>query len=340
MFPTTIAGSLPKPAWLAEPNRLWAPWRLAGADLAEGKRDATLLAIKQQEDAGIDIVGDGEQSRQHFVHGFLEAVEGIDFDRKVEMGIRKDRYKAMVPTVVGELRLRGRVHAEEARLARAHTTRKLKFTLPGPMTIVDTIADEHYGDRVAMAMAFAGLLNEEARGLAADGIDVIQFDEPAFNVYMDEVRDWGIKALERAAEGLSCATAVHICYGYGIKANTDWKQTLGGEWRQYEQTFPLLAGSRIGGVSLECAGSRVPISLIGLLGDKDVLVGAVDVATDRVETPEEVAAVIRSAMRHVRPERIYPCTNCGMVPLSRAVARGKLEALGAGAALVRRELSA
>src|SRR5205807_178348 len=167
MFPTTIAGSLPKPAWLAEPNRLWAPWRLAGTDLGEGKRDATLLAIKQQEDAGIDIVGDGEQSRQHFVHGFLEAVEGIDFDRKVEIGIRKDRYKAMVPTVVGELRLRGRVHAEEARLARAHTTRKLKFTLPGPMTIVDTIADEHYGDRVTLAMAFAGLLNEEARGLAA-----------------------------------------------------------------------------------------------------------------------------------------------------------------------------
>src|ERR1051326_4781460 len=123
MFETPIAGSLPKPAWLAEPNRLWAPWRLAGAYLAEGKCDATLLAIKQQEDAGIDIVGDGEQSRQHFVHGFLEAVEGIDFERKVEMGIRKDRYKAMVPTVVGELRLRARVHAEEARLARAQIGR-------------------------------------------------------------------------------------------------------------------------------------------------------------------------------------------------------------------------
>src|SRR5580700_9521381 len=251
MFETTIAGSLPKPAWLAEPDKLWAPWRQQGAALEAAKRDATLLAIKQQEDAGIDIVGDGEQSRQHFVHGFLEAAEGIDFNRKVEMGIRKDRYKAMVPTVVGELRLRGRVHAEEARLARAHTTRKLKFTLPGPMTIVDTIADEHYGDRVTMAMAFAALLNKEARGLAADGVDVIQFDEPAFNVYMDDAAGWGIEALHRAIEGVRATSAVHICYGYGIPANVEWKATLGSEWRQYEKFFPALAKSRIDQVSLE-----------------------------------------------------------------------------------------
>src|ERR1041385_351749 len=338
MFPTTIAGSLPKPSWLAEPDRLWAPWRLEGADLAEGKRDATMLAIKQQEDAGIDIVGDGEQSRQHFVHGFLEAIEGIDFDRKVEMGIRKDRYKAMVPRVVGELRLRRRVHAEEARLARADTTRKLKFTLPGPMTIVDTIADEHYGDRVTMAMAFAGLLNEEARGLAADGVDVIQFDEPAFNVYMDEVKDWGIAALHRAIEGVSAKTAVHICYGYGIKANIDWKQTLGQEWRQYEEIFPALAQSRIDQVSLECIPSKVPVELLALLKGKDVLLGAIDVASDAIESPEEVAAVIRGAMKHVDPARIHPCTNCGMAPMDRKIAEGKLAALAQGAAIVRHEM--
>ncbi len=204
LFPTTIAGSLPKPAWLAAPNQLWAPWRLEGEELATAKDDATLLALKLQEDAGIDIVGDGEQARQHFVHGFLEQVEGIDFDKRVEIGIRNDRYKAMCPTVTGPLRLRARVHQREARLARAHTTRKLKFTLPGPMTIVDTIADAHYGDRVKMAFAFAGLLNEEARGLAADGVDVIQFDEPAFNVYMDAAADWGIDALHRAIEGVAC----------------------------------------------------------------------------------------------------------------------------------------
>jgi 5-methyltetrahydropteroyltriglutamate--homocysteine methyltransferase len=335
MFPTTIAGSLPKPAWLAEPNRLWAPWRLTGADLDEAKRDATLLAVKEQEDAGIDIVGDGEQSRQHFVHGFLEAVDGIDFARKVEMGIRKDRYKAMVPTVVGELRLTGRVHRDEARLARAHTARKLKFTLPGPMTIVDTVADAHFGDRVKMAMAFAGLLNEEARALEADGVDVIQFDEPAFNVYMDEVKDWGVAALHRAIDGLTAKTAVHICYGYGIKANVDWKATLGGEWRQYEEIFPALAASRIDQVSVECRNSRVPTSLLGLLAGKDVLVGAIDVASDTVETPEDVAAVIGEALKHVPKERIIACTNCGMAPMRRDIASAKLVALGRGAALAR-----
>jgi 5-methyltetrahydropteroyltriglutamate--homocysteine methyltransferase len=335
MFPTTIAGSLPKPSWLAEPNKLWPSWQLSGAELDAAKADATLLAIKQQEEAGIDIVGDGEQSRQHFVHGFLEAVDGIDFARKVEMGIRNDRYKAMVPTVVSELRLKGRVHATEARLARAHTRRKLKFTLPGPMTIVDTIADAHYGDRVKMAMAFAAVLNEEARGLQADGVDVIQFDEPAFNVYMNEVKDWGIAALERAAEGLSATTAVHICYGYGIKANLDWKATLGGEWRQYEAIFPALAASRIGQVSIECRNSHVPMNLLALLAGKDVLVGAIDVASDTIETPEDVAATLGEAMKYVPRERIVACTNCGMAPMRRDIAAAKLVALGQGAALAR-----
>lgn len=339
MFETTIAGSMPKPAWLAEPEKLWPAWRLQGAELESAKRDATLLAIKEQEDAGIDIVTDGEQSRQHFVHGFLERVEGIDFARKVEMGIRKDRYKAMVPTVVSELRLAGRVHATEARIARAHTRRKLKFTLPGPMTITDTIADVHYGDRVRMAMAFADLLNQEARGLQADGVDVIQFDEPAFNVYMEEAVEWGIEALHRAIEGLACRTAVHICYGYGIKANLDWKNTLGAEWRQYEAVFPALAKSRIDGVSLECRNARVPMSLIGLLEGKDVLLGAIDVATDMVETPQDVLNVIAEASRYVPKERIIPCTNCGMIPMRRDVAMAKLVALAQGAALARERLA-
>jgi 5-methyltetrahydropteroyltriglutamate--homocysteine methyltransferase len=339
MFETTVAGSLPKPAWLAEPNKLWPQWRLSGADLAAGKADATLLAIKEQEDAGIDIVSDGEQARQHFVHGFLEQVDGIDFAHKVEMGIRKDRYKAMVPTVTGELRLKGRVHAAEARLARAHTGRKLKFTLPGPMTIADTIADRHYGDRTKMAMAFAALLNEEARELQADGVDVIQFDEPAFNVFMDEVKEWGIAALHRAADGLTCTTAVHICYGYGIQANVDWKATLGGEWRQYEEIFPALAQSRIQQVSIECRNARVPMSLLSLLQGKDVLVGVIDVATDAVETPDDVVATIAEAMKHVPKARIFPCTNCGMAPMRRDIAMAKLQALGAGAKLARQRFA-
>jgi 5-methyltetrahydropteroyltriglutamate--homocysteine methyltransferase len=340
MLQTTIAGSLPKPSWLAKPRMLWAPWNLSGPALAEGKRDAVLVALGEQEAAGIDIVSDGEQSRQHFVHGFLEAIDGVDFSRRVTIGIRADRYKAEVPTVTGPIARRRSVHADEVVFARAHTTRKLKFTVPGPMTIVDTLADEYYRDRRRLAMEFARVINEEARELVARGLDVLQLDEPAFNVYMDDVVTWGVEALHRAIEGLACKTAVHICYGYGIKANTDWKATLGSEWRQYERTLPALAASRIDQVSVECANSRVPVSLLGLLQGKDVLVGAVDVATDKVETPAEVAATIRSALPYVPPERLYPCTNCGMVPLDREIARGKLRALVAGTALVRREVAA
>ena len=338
MLETTIAGSLPKPAWLAEPEKLWAPWRLSGAELEAGQRDAALVVLKEQETAGIDIVSNGEQFRQHFVHGILEHIEGLDFENRVRIGIRADRYEALVPRVVGPIARRGPIHSDEVRFTRANTRSKLKFTMPGPMTIVDTIADEHYGDRPTLAMEFARLLNDEARELEALGVDVIQFDEPAFNVYLDEVKTWGIEALERAAEGLKCKTAVHICYGYGIQQNIDWKKTLGDEWRQYEETFPVLAASRIDQVSLECANSHVPISLIGLLQGKDVLVGAIDVASDAIETPEQVAATIRAALDYVAPEHLYPCTNCGMTPLKRGVAVAKLEALGAGAAIVRAEL--
>ena len=335
MLETTIAGSLPKPTWLAKPRVLWAPWQLDGEALVEAKRDATLLMLKEQEDAGIDIVTDGEQARQHFVHGFLEHIEGVDFARRVTMGIRNNRYKAEVPTVTGPLRRKQSVHGFEAEIVRAHTRRQLKFTLPGPMTIVDTIADAHYGDKVALAMAFAALLNDEAHELAKIGVDVIQFDEPAFNVYMNEVTEWGIATLHRAAESLPCKTAVHICYGYGIKANIDWKAALGTEWRQYEAIFPALATSRIDQVSVECAGAKVPVDLLGLLKGKEVLLGAIDVASDRVETPDEVAATIEQASRFVPVERLYPCTNCGMAPMDRSLAMSKLAALSAGAALAR-----
>jgi 5-methyltetrahydropteroyltriglutamate--homocysteine methyltransferase len=339
MFDTAMAGSLPKPSWLAETEKLWPEWKASGAELERAKADATLLWLKFQEDAGLDIVGDGEQSRQHFVHGFLARVEGIDFEHKVKMGIRDNRYDAMVPQVVGPLRLAGRVHATEARLARAHTGKRLKFTLPGPMTIVDTVADRFYCEgkegRMRMAFAFAELLNQEARGLEADGVDIVQFDEPAFNVYMADAAEWGVAALERAAAGLKCKTAVHICYGYGIKANVDWKATLGGEWRQYEQVFPALAKSSIDQVSLECIHSHVPSDLMRLLAGKDVMVGVIDVASDAIETPEEIAATIGKALQFVPRERLIACTNCGMAPMRREVAEAKLAALAQGAALAR-----
>jgi 5-methyltetrahydropteroyltriglutamate--homocysteine methyltransferase len=336
MFETTHVGSLPKPAWLAEPNKLWPQWRSSGDELLAAKADATLLWLKEQEDCGLDVVTDGEQSRQHFVHGFLEFVSGIDFEHKVKMGIRNNRYDAMVPVVTSDLRLSGRVHAAEARLLRAHTKRKVKITMPGPMTIVDTVADRRYGDRKTLAFAFADLLNQEARALQADGVDVIQFDEPAFNVYMDDAAAWGVEALHRAREGLTCKTAVHICYGYGIDANIQWKKSLGDEWRQYEQFFPALAASRIDQVSVECASSRVPLSLMRLLQGKEVQVGVIDVATDVVETPEQVARTIEAALEFVPAERLVPSTNCGMAPMEREVARRKLEAVVKGAELLRR----
>ncbi len=335
LFSATLAGSLPKPAWLSETHKLWPQWKAQGKDLAQAKADATLLWIKAQEDAGLDVIGDGEQSRQHFVHGFLEQVEGIDFDHKVKMGIRDNRYDAMVPQVVSTLRLKGRVHATEAQLLRAHTAKKIKFTLPGPMTIVDTVSDQFYGDRVKMAMVFAELLNQEALALQADGVDIIQFDEPAFNVYMKEAADWGVKALERAVQGLTCTTAVHICYGYGIKANDDWKETLGEEWRQYEQVLPALARSSIKQVSLECYHSHVPPHLMALLEGKDVMVGVIDVASEVIETPEQIADTIGMALQYVPKARLLPCTNCGLAPMDREIALKKLEALGKGAALAR-----
>jgi 5-methyltetrahydropteroyltriglutamate--homocysteine methyltransferase len=335
MFEATIAGSLPKPSWLAETNKLWPQWKLSGDELLAAKKDATLLWLKEQEDAGLDIVTDGEQSRQHFVHGFLEFVEGIDFENKVKMGIRNNRYDAMVPKVTGPLRLKGRVPEFEAKIARAHTKKKLKITMPGPMTIVDTVADAHYGDKVKMAMAFADLLNREALALQADGVDVIQFDEPAFNVYMDDVRAWGVEALERAIQGVKVTTAVHICYGYGIKANNDWKETLGEKWDQYKDTFPVLAKSSVNQVSLECFHSHVPPDLMALLPGKDLLVGVIDVASDTVETPEQVAETIGQALKFVPKERLFPCTNCGLAPMERGIAVKKLEALAAGAALAR-----
>ncbi len=334
---TAIAGSLPKPAWLAQPEKLWAPWQLTGEALQQAKADAMRLAVDDQLRAGIGIIGDGEQTRQHFVTTFIEQLAGVDFLQRKTVRIR-DRYDAEVPVVVGPVSRPRSVFVEDARRLRLLTGGPIKFTLPGPMTMIDTLYDGHYGSRAKLAWAFAEILNQEATELAAAGVDIVQFDEPAFNVFFDEVRDWGVGTLERAALDLPCKTAVHICYGYGIEANIQWKQGLGAEWRQYEQTFPLLAASRIDQVSLECQNSRVPMELIGLLDGKEVMVGAIDVATNRVESPEEVAATLRKALQWVQPQRLIGCTNCGMVPLPRAVARGKLQALAAGAAIVRAEL--
>ncbi|MFZ9708028.1 MAG: methionine synthase [Steroidobacteraceae bacterium] len=336
MFSTTTVGSLPKPDWLAEPETLWPAWRLSADALQAGKERAALEWLREQEAAGIDIVGDGEQFRIHFVHGFLERLQGVDWNRKTRMGIRNNRYEAEVPTVTAPLVRPAAIHVADAAFMRRHTTQRLKITLPGPMTICDTLADGYYGRRADMAMRFAELLNDEARELEAAGADVIQFDEPAFNVFLEEVRDWGLPALERAMQGLKATTVVHICYGYGIEANVKWKATLGDTWRQYEQIFPWINASSVRQVSLEFAGSRVPHEVLRLLPDKELLVGAIEVLPNRLETAEEVAQHIREAAKHVDSSRLLPCTNCGMAPLSASLARDKLRALAAGAALARR----
>ncbi|TBV76817.1 methionine synthase [Pseudoxanthomonas winnipegensis] len=339
LLPTSTAGSLPKPSWLAQPEKLWSPWKLEGEALVEGKKDALRLSLQEQQHAGIDIVSDGEQTRQHFVTTFIEHLDGVDFEKRETVRIR-DRYDASVPTVVGAVSRPKSVFVDDARFLREQTAQPIKWALPGPMTMIDTLYDAHYKSREKLAWEFAKILNQEARELEAAGVDIIQFDEPAFNVFFDEVNDWGVATLERAIEGLKCETAVHICYGYGIKANTDWKQTLGSEWRQYEESFPKLAQSGIDLISLECHNSHVPIDLIELVRGKKVMVGAIDVASSKVETPEEVAQTLRKALQFVDANKLYPCTNCGMAPLPREVANGKLRALGAGADIVRRELSA
>lgn len=339
LLPTATAGSLPKPSWLAEPEKLWSPWKLDGEGLAEGKKDALRLALDDQQQAGITIVSDGEQTRQHFVTTFIEHLEGVDFQKRQTVRIR-DRYDASVPTVTGAVARRKPVFVEDAAYLRQQTKQPIKWALPGPMTMTDTLYDAHYRSREKLAWEFATILNQEARELEAAGVDIIQFDEPAFNVFFDEVNDWGIAALERAVEGLKCQTAVHICYGYGIKANTDWKKTLGTEWRQYKKVFPKLQASSIDMVSLECHNSHVPMELIELIRGKKVMVGAIDVASERIETPEEVANTLRKALQFVEPLNLCPCTNCGMAPLPRHIAQAKLRALGAGAEIIRKELSA
>jgi 5-methyltetrahydropteroyltriglutamate--homocysteine methyltransferase len=338
ILPTSIVGSLPKPAWLAPPEKLWSPWKLEGDQLLEGKQDALRISLQEQELAGIDIISDGEQTRQHFVTTFIEHLSGVDFENRKIVKIR-DRYDASVPIVVDQVRRQKAVFVDDAKFLRTLTNKPIKWALPGPMTMVDTLYDDHYKSREKLAWEFAKALNEEARELQDAGVDIIQFDEPAFNVFFNEVNDWGMAVLERAIEGLKCETAIHICYGYGIKANNDWKKTLGSEWRQYEEIFPKIQKSNIDIVSLECHNSNVPYNLMELVRGKKVMVGAIDVATNTIETPEEVAATLRKALEFVNIENLYPSTNCGMAPLSRDVSRGKLSALSAGAEIIRKELA-
>ena len=334
---TTISGSLPKPSWLAETEKLWSPWLLQGEELEKGKKDAIKIAVENQINSGLSIIGDGEQTRQHFVTTFIEHLSGVDFKNKKTVRIR-NRYDASVPVVVGDVNRTKSVFVEDAKYLRSLTDLPIKYTLPGPMTMVDTLYDDYYKSRSRLAEKFSEVLNQEAKELVEAGVDYIQFDEPAFNVFFDEVKDWGVKILEKSANNLKAKTIVHICYGYGIEANIKWKNTLGNEWRQYENVFPLLAKSKIDQISLECQNSKVPLELIELLKGKKILVGAIDVSTKKIETPEQVANILRSACKYAEPKNILGCTNCGLVTLPQEIANAKMNALALGAKILNKEL--
>ena len=341
MLEASIVGSLPKPVWLAPPNMLKAPWRLSGTELREAQDDAVRLAIREQEDAGLAVVTDGELRRRHYIWGFLDGLTGIDTERLAQQRSRGGRYSdtTEVARIIGAVERARPVFLDACRFARDVTTRQLKVTLPGPMTIVDSVADEHYGaDRRTLAMRFARALNAEARDLAAAGADIIQFDEPCFNIYLEDVEAWGVEALEECMDGVAALKAVHICYGYGTPAVLAWK-TKNTDWGHYGVTLPLLARSSVNQVSVECAASGVDVSVLHELGGKDVLLGAINVGTEDVETPEIVAGRIRRALEYVPASQLYPCTDCGLVPRSREASQGKMRALAAGAAIVREELA-
>lgn len=337
MLTTGIVGSLPKPVWLAQPNVLRAAWRLSGSELADAQNDAVRLAVLDQEEAGLEVVTDGEVRRRHYIWGFLDALTGIDTERLGQKRSRGGRYSdtTEVARITGPVEWHRPAFADGCRFTRSLTTRRLKVTLPGPMTIADSVIDEHgNADDKTLAMRFAKILNAEAKALVDAGADIVQFDEPCFNIYLEEVGQWGIEALELCMDGVRATRAVHICYGYGTAPVLAWK-SRNTDWGHYGVTLPLLAQSSVDQVSVECAASGVDVAVLGELRGKDVMLGVIDVGTEEVETAEVVAARIRRGLAYVPAERLMPCTDCGLVPRSQEAARGKMRALGAGAALVR-----
>ena len=340
MLQTMIVGSLPRPTWLVPPHSMYVSWQLDEAQRAEGCDDAVVLAVADQEWAGLHILTDGEQRRRHYIWGFCEGLSGLDFERLARIDTRGNRYGIQVDAarVVGPIRRPKPILVDALRFLKRQTGKPVKVTLPGPMTTADTLADEHYRDRQTLAAELAKVLNEEALELAENGCDIVQFDEPCFNIYLDAVEDWGIRTLEAAAKGVRAKIAVHICYGYGIPLVVEWK-SHNTDWSHYGRTLPLLRTSAIDMISVECAASGVDPSVLALARGKDLMVGVIDVGTEEIETPQTVASRIRTALQYVEPQHLYPCTDCGMIPRSRLAARGKMKALADGAWLVRSELS-
>ncbi|MGH7908137.1 MAG: hypothetical protein ACREP6_16070 [Candidatus Binataceae bacterium] len=333
MLETTVVGSYPKPLWLSNPyGAFFGGWRLEAKVLKEGQDDATLLAIGDQERAGIDVVSDGEQRRENFVFYFTRRLSGFDFNRPARKALRGSDRHFEAPRIVGPVVRDAPLCVDDVRFLRAHTTRRIRMAIPGPMTIVDTSHDDHYGgDERALAMDLAAAINAELRDWEKAGCDTIQIDEPAFTRYPERVRAWGIDALNRSLEGLEGRTTVHVCYGYPIN---------GPKTREhgYETLLPWLADSRVQRISLECAAPRLDPIVVKLCGAKDVMFGLIDIGSRRAENPAELAARVREALRYITPERLWLAPDCGMVLLDRSLARAKLRALAEAARLARAEL--
>jgi 5-methyltetrahydropteroyltriglutamate--homocysteine methyltransferase len=337
ILPTTVVGSYPQPGWLidraelgSKVPRVRAPeiWRIPQPHLEEAQDDATLLAIRDMERAGIDIITDGEMRRESYSNRFATALEGIDIEHPGTT-INRSGAPIPVPRVAGPIRRRAAVEVRDVVFLKNNTSKQIKITLPGPFTMAQQAQDDYYKDEEALALAFAAVVNEELRDLKAAGADVVQIDEPWLQARPERAARYGVKAINRALEGIPGTTVVHLCFGYAAAVKD---KPTGYSF------LPQLEATRASQISIEAAQPRLDLGVLKELGSKTVMVGVIDLGTDTIESPHDVANRIRAALKHVPPERLVAAPDCGMKYLARDTAFGKLKALAAGAALVRREL--
>jgi len=337
ILPTTVVGSYPQPGWLIDRAKLGGKvprvrepdlWRVAPPLLEEAQNDATLLAIRDMERAGIDIITDGEMRRESYSNRFATALDGIDTDNPGTT-INRNGKPVPVPRVAGAIRRRGAVEVPDVTFLRRNTSRRIKITLPGPFTMAQQAQDDYYKDEEALAMAFAAAVNEEIRDLKAAGADVVQIDEPWLQARPERAVKYGVKAINRALQGISGTTVVHLCFGYAAAVKD---KPTGYSF------LPQLEATTASQISIEAAQPRLDLSVLERL-NKTVMVGVIDLGTSAVETPPQVAERIRAALKHVPAERLVVAPDCGMKYLTREAAFGKLKSLAEGAAIVRKELT-
>ena len=338
LIPATVVGSYPQPNWLIDRSKLGAKvprvrapeiWRIEKAYLEQAQDDATLLAIRDMELAGIDIITDGEMRRESYSNRFATALEGVDI-LNPGTTINRTGAKSVVPRITAPIRRKAPVEVRDVQFLRANTDRQIKITLPGPFTMTQQAQDDYYQDEEALAMAYAAAVNEELRDLKKAGADVLQLDEPWLQARADRAARYGVKAINRALEGIGGTTVVHLCFGYAAAV----KDKPSGY-----SFLAQLAETRASQISIEAAQPRLDLSIARELAPKQVMVGVIDLGTEAIETADQVAARIRAALKHVSAERLVLAPDCGMKYLTRAAAFGKLRALADGAAIVRKEIS-